>query len=238
MGRRCSGRVTSTRVLVLTIALVTAAAACGSGDGSGSQDGVSRASDAADGRSSEASAGTNAGTTETSGPTIAPPSSTTGSPSRSTGTDGGAGGDVDSQETTTTAEVTTTRPTGSGEPFPSDPPPSGVTAAPSRSAGATGLRSEPRCDPDAPSVGLADLFWSPAAEPGDQRVAVTTRSNGFDTGNYAVTRPLRPDTATHTLREVQAGGVYYWRVLTQHGDQWHASDTATFTGPTCVHDQP
>lgn len=143
---------------------------------------------------------------------------------------------VPGASSTSAAPVTTTRPTGRGAPLPSDPPPSGVSQGSGRRQ-AIDLRAEPRCDPQARSVGLADLFWSPVSGGAEQRVAVTTRKTGFDTGSYAVTDSLAPGTVTYTFRELQPGAEYYWRILTRDGDEWIASLTAGFTGPMCIEDK-
>jgi len=81
------------------------------------------------------------------------------------------------------------------------------------------------------------LTWRPAAA-GAQLVAIATRPDGFETGRYTVSADLPAGQDQFSLSPVEPGGVYLWRVLTRSGAGWVASDTATFTGPTCVVDTP
>jgi hypothetical protein len=118
--------------------------------------------------------------------------------------------------------------------LPSSPPP-GEPVVPGDTA--QDLRDASSCDPAAPTVGAVTLSWLPVGT-GDQLVAVAARKNGFDTGNYGVTESLSPGVATYAVRGVQAGGVYYWRVMTRVPTGWTASPAVTFTGPTCVLDRP
>ena len=86
-------------------------------------------------------------------------------------------------------------------------------------------------------MGAATLTWQPVGS-GDQLLAIAVRSNGFETNRYGVTEALSPSTGSYAVRGVQPGGVYYWRVMTRVAAGWTASPAVTFTGPTCVLDQP
>jgi hypothetical protein len=108
----------------------------------------------------------------------------------------------------------------------------GIVGEPGGSGAATRLRGEPECGPgDQPVVHLS---WRPARDPGRAQVlAVTAFSNGFETGNFSVSRSLRPRVSTIDWTEVDANAAYTWRVLTRHGAEWTPSKTGGFTGPSC-----
>jgi hypothetical protein len=67
-------------------------------------------------------------------------------------------------------------------------------------------------------------------------VALTIFPEGFDTGNFQVSPPLPGRTAAYTWPKTNPGGVHRWRVLTKHGSTWTPSETALFSGATCVAD--
>jgi hypothetical protein len=139
--------------------------------------------------------------------------------------------------TTVSSSDTFGPPTGFLRPLPlptAPPPPEPVTT---NGAAARRLRYASSCDPAAPSVAVVTLAWQPAGN-GQQLVAVAIRSDGFDRASYGVSAPLPPDQSGYAVRAVEPGGVYYWRVMTRVADAWVASEPATFTGPTCVLDQP
>jgi hypothetical protein len=117
-----------------------------------------------------------------------------------------------------------------GPGLPTQPPPSEPVTTGGGGSSATGLNALPGCEG---ARALVKLAWTPAGT-GDQRVAVSARPDGLDTGNYTASETLPPARATYELRDSQPGGVYYWRVLTRRGDAWVASATAQFEGPTCT----
>lgn len=119
-------------------------------------------------------------------------------------------------------------------PIPDLTPPPGIVAG---GAVATDLESLGFCDPAAPSIAAVSLTWRPAAT-GGQLVAVATRPDGFETGRFTVSAELPAGQDQFTFAPVEPGGVYYWRVLTRSGPGWAASEIATFTGPTCIIDNP
>jgi hypothetical protein len=112
-----------------------------------------------------------------------------------------------------------------------------VDPLPGGPAAATDLRADTRCDDTGSRKAVADLSWTVAVVAGsEQLVAVTKFREGFDTGNFDVSASLAADATSLTWRNVSPGGVQYWRVLTRHGNSWAPSNTAMFTGPTCVTD--
>lgn len=119
-------------------------------------------------------------------------------------------------------------------PIPDRTPPPDIVAG---GAVATDLESLAFCDPAAPSIAAVSLTWRPAAT-GGQLVAVATRPDGFETGRFTVSAELPAGQDQFTFAPVEPGGVYYWRVLTRSGQAWAASEIATFTGPTCIIDNP
>jgi hypothetical protein len=101
---------------------------------------------------------------------------------------------------------------------------------------ATSLRAVPACEG---ARSIERLSWEPAKQRGsEQRIAVSTREDGFETGVYRVSAALSAGATRYTLRELQPGGVYQWRVLTRHGDRYDTSDTATFDARACAVDSP
>jgi hypothetical protein len=80
---------------------------------------------------------------------------------------------------------------------------------------------------------LVTLNWTPTGS-GEQRVVISTRQDGLDSGNAGASAALDAGRSTYQLLDSQPGGVYYWRVLTRSGDGWAASETAQFEGPTCA----
>lgn len=125
---------------------------------------------------------------------------------------------------------------GDASPFPTHPPPEDGTTAGTTTTAATGLEALEGCDEVDRTRSVMTLGWTPASDVGPQRVGVTTRKDGFDTGTYAVTEALSGQQSTYAIQDLQAGGVYYWRVLTLHDDGWVHSRTASFTAPICVED--
>lgn len=124
-----------------------------------------------------------------------------------------------------------------GQTQPNTPGPGDIDPLSGGPGAATDLRAAPRCEETGSRGAVADLSWTIASTPGDeQRVAVTKFREGFDNGSFDVSATLPPDAASFTWRPVNPGGVQYWRVLTRHGSSWAPSDTAMFTGPTCVAD--
>jgi hypothetical protein len=101
---------------------------------------------------------------------------------------------------------------------------------------ATRLEATVGCDPATPTRGVVTLSWAVAPNDGKQLVGFTTRKHGFETGVYAVSETLSANRRSYKLGGTQAGGVYYWRVLTRSGDRWAASKVQSFSGPTCIGD--
>lgn len=143
--------------------------------------------------------------------------------------------DTPPEPTVATDAPTTTEPVGTigeGTGLPPEPPPVGEVTVGGGGA-ATGLAADPRCDPGDLARSLVTLNWTPSGS-GEQRVVVSTRQDGLDSGNAMASAPLDAGRSTYQIRDSQPGGVYYWRVLTRSGDGWAASDTAQFEGPTCA----
>lgn len=109
-----------------------------------------------------------------------------------------------------------------------DPP--GVTART-----ATELRAVAGCQGEGPNNHVADLTWQPARPAGDgQRLVLSYLPGGLDTDAFVQSPVLPADQADyHWIHLNPDTGVRHWRVLTRHGDEWVASDTATFDGVVC-----
>lgn len=201
--------------LVLTIVLVSGA--CSDG---GSGEATSAAGAASE---TTATAGGQSSTTVPAGD--AAPTSTPGESTQGTAT-------------TTTPPTATTRPAANdatttslgGPGLPPSTPPSQPVVTGGGGSVATGLTAAPGCEA---ARGVVKLSWQPGGA-SEQVVAVSTRKDGLDTGNYTTSEVLAPDRATYSLSDSQPGGIYYWRVLTRRDGGWAASATAQFEGPTCV----
>jgi hypothetical protein len=167
-------------------------------------------------------------------PAAAGQSSTPASAPPTTASGEGATGTSPPGPTTTPPDRTRTtvfdHPPGSDLPD-RPPPPEPVTT---RGSVATGLKAVVGCDPAAPTRGIVKLSWTAAPSGGEQLVGFTTRKHGFETGPYAVSAALPAGRASYQLGGTQAGGAYYWRVLTRFGQGWAASAAQSFSGPTCV----
>jgi len=136
-----------------------------------------------------------------------------------------------SDSTATTSATVPEPPVGSPG-LPPEPPPAGPVTLGGGQA-ATGLVADPRCDPAALARPLVTFTWNPSGS-GEQRLVVSTRQDGFESGIFTSSEPLEADRTSYQLSDSQSGGVYYWRVLTRAGDAWAASETAQFDGPTCA----
>jgi hypothetical protein len=144
--------------------------------------------------------------------------------------------------TTTTAPTLAPSTTGSSTtiesgfaPVPQAPPPD--EPVDDDASGATELAAEQTCDPASPASPAVMLTWRPATI-GTQLVALAVVPDGFETDRYTVSDELPSDRAWFGISPVQPGGLYHWRVLTNSGGGWVASDIAEFTGPTCILDAP
>src|SRR5207248_586281 len=92
-----------------------------------------------------------------------------------------------------------------------------VSNAPGGPGAATGLQAEAHCEAVGSRIAVADLSWTVAASRGqEQRVALTTFRDGFDTNNFDLSPPLPADATSFRWRGLNPGGVHYWRVLTRH----------------------
>lgn len=112
------------------------------------------------------------------------------------------------------------------------------TTSPSRdgptATAATGLRATAACEGDYPNNHVADLRWRPAEPPGDaQQLVLSYLEGGLDTDAFVQTPVLPPDQDEYHWIHLSPGGVRHWRVLTRHGDEWVASETATFADIPC-----
>jgi hypothetical protein len=141
---------------------------------------------------------------------------------------------ADTTTTTTTASTpsstappTTTRST--GQPA-STPPSQPVVTGARTDATASNLSANPGCEGGRP---LVRLTWEPVGN-AEQVVAVSSRPDGLDSGNYTSSEVLPASRAVYELRESQPGGVYYWRVLTRRGSGFAASETSQYQGPICT----
>ena len=201
------------RCTAAVCALVVIAGACSNDD-----EPESRPTAASTSVRSEESAATNAVTTSTETQVSAPVTSPAATAS-----------------TVRTSEVAPTTLVDEYVPVPDRvPPPEPIS---SNGNGAADLSAIQGCDPDSPASPAVVLSWTPASDE-PQLVAVATLADGFDTNRYTVTDELASDTSTFRISPVEPGGIYYWRVLTWNDGEWSASDTSTFTGPTCILDSP
>jgi len=116
--------------------------------------------------------------------------------------------------------------------------PSGVPVSAVGGAGAaTSLESSVACSETEEGLAVARLRWHPADDRGSaQRVVVSIFFGGLDQGRLEASGPLVPARDAFVWYRVHGRAVHYWRVLTRHADGWHASETVTFTGPTCISD--
>jgi hypothetical protein len=126
-----------------------------------------------------------------------------------------------------TAQPATTRST--GQPA-STPPSQPVVTGARTDATASNLSANPGCEAGRP---LVRLTWEPVGN-AEQVVAVSSRPDGLDSGNYTSSEVLPASRAVYELRESQPGGIYYWRVLTRRGSGFAASETSQFQGPVCT----
>ncbi len=102
---------------------------------------------------------------------------------------------------------------------------------------ATGLRADPGCSQTDLRQPIATLSWSVAQMPGTaQRVDVTTSPEGFEEGQFQSSERLLADMSRIVWEDLDAGIIYYWRVLTLQQGGWVASRTASFQAPICVAD--
>ncbi|MGH9223911.1 MAG: hypothetical protein ACRD2W_09060 [Acidimicrobiales bacterium] len=132
-----------------------------------------------------------------------------------------------STATSSTAPPTTVRST--GQPA-STPPSQPVVTGARTDATASNLTAAPSCEGGRP---LVRLTWAPVGN-AEQVVAVSSRPDGLDSGNYTSSEVLPASRAVYELRESQPGGFYYWRVLTRRGSGFAASETSQFQGPSCT----
>ena len=107
-------------------------------------------------------------------------------------------------------------------------------------AGAAVARSaRPGCSETEARRGFVRLGWRPATRRGrSQRVAVTVRRDGFETGRYALGRELSPERKSLVWTRLQGQAIHFWVVLTRTPTGWLASEPSSFEGPTCVADMP
>lgn len=121
----------------------------------------------------------------------------------------------------------TTRSTGQ----PASTPPSAPVVTGARTdATASNLAAAPGCEGGRP---LVRLSWEPVGN-AEQVVAVSSRPDGLDSGNFTSSETLAASRGAYELRESQSGGIYYWRVLTRRGSGFAASETSQFLGPSCT----
>lgn len=120
--------------------------------------------------------------------------------------------------------------------------PTPTTTVPIREAAgeagiATDLRAETRCSTDVLRHGEVVLHWSPATPRGSaQRIEITAFRDGFETGRLMVARDVDADAQSTSVGGLEPGLAYRWRVLSRQGEEWLASEVASFVGPTCVAD--
>jgi hypothetical protein len=95
------------------------------------------------------------------------------------------------------------------------------------------LRATTDCDDTGARQPTARLAWHPAQAGGEQKIEVTTARDGFDVGKLDASQPLPADATTLAWTALRGRSSHYWRVVTRHGEDWVASDTARFTPPRC-----
>lgn len=109
-------------------------------------------------------------------------------------------------------------------------PPGGPKAA-------TNLVAKPDCDGVNPRKAIARLSWTPATKAGqEQRVVVTIFRDGFERGEFDISKVLKPGETNLVWDEIRGQAIHFWRVLTLHPEGWVPSVTARFEGPPCVSD--
>jgi hypothetical protein len=100
---------------------------------------------------------------------------------------------------------------------------------------ATKLESSIACSSTEKGLAVATLHWRAAHKRGfAQRVVVSIYFHGLERGRPEASAPLSRKRHAFRWYRVHGRAVHYWRILTRHSDGWHASQTLTFTGPTCV----
>ena len=156
---------------------------------------------------------------------------TVGGATPSTGTPGATSAETTTTtiptSTSSTAPPTTTRST--GQPA-STPPSQPVITGARTDATASNLKATTACESGRPVVRLS---WEPVGN-AEQVVAVSSRPDGLDSGNYTSSENLAATRTTYELREVQPGATSYWRVLTRRGTGFAASETSQFDVPGCT----
>lgn len=146
--------------------------------------------------------------------------------------------DVQEAEVTSTPTPSPTPQTAGEAPSPT-PTRSMPTVPPSSSGSGTAsnLSSTVGCEETSSRQAYADLTWKPADPRGDeQRIAVTIYRTGFENNAYTLSDPLAADQSSLRWTDLSGQAIHYWRVLTRYGQEWVASETAQFEGPTCVAD--
>lgn len=96
------------------------------------------------------------------------------------------------------------------------------------------LKVRADCDRVNAGLPLAVFSWtSPDEYKGTQRVEITPYRTGFASKNFQAIGELEDKQKTFEWSGGEAGGNYYWRVLTRTPDGWVASETARYEVPTC-----
>jgi len=105
--------------------------------------------------------------------------------------------------------------------------------APDHPGKATALKARTDCADHGRPVAV--LTWDLAETRGSQqRIALTTREEGFEEASYQLSDPLPADATTYTWKTIAGQDVHYWRVLTLQPEGWVASATSTFEGRRCA----
>lgn len=102
---------------------------------------------------------------------------------------------------------------------------------------AANLEAEVMCDEVELRKGIVRLSWAIAENQGsEQRVAITIYRDGFETGNYEISKPLSPHQPSLEWDHLKGQAIHLWRVLTLQPEGWAPSVTARFEGLSCVAD--
>lgn len=157
--------------------------------------------------------------------------------SESDPTDGAATTDAPgSTRSTVGTDTTTAAPpdTSNGDDAPTTTraggPATATTDPPPRGARPDHLAATPRCEE---GTGLVDLTWVPATGERPQRVDVTIRADGFETGQFDSSASLGADDSSLVWDQPQGQAVHYWRVVAGSGAGQVTSGVASFEGPSC-----
>lgn len=99
---------------------------------------------------------------------------------------------------------------------------------------ATDLKAEAQCSQEQPGLGVAELSWTVAKNPGSsQRIDITMFRDGFEKSTFNSIGPIPADKSSLESEGIEPGINYYWRILTLTSNGWVPSETARCEGPIC-----